>query len=231
MTQVKSTPPNPAARKPAGANIPRGEGLEVVVHRNNFYKEGDKKLVFAAGFVVVVLLIQIFVAVLGFTARNERVYIATNPNGSLINMVPLKEPNQKDPIVAQWLQNALVDTFSFNWTNISTNLSEATTRWFTDTGAKELLKAMDDSGNFKVISDKHMLLTTTLDSTPILVGKSPTNTQGVFFWTFQVDAIMTFRTQSQEFTNKVRFTVTVERRSVLEDVAGLGISKVVMTKR
>ncbi|WP_256659165.1 hypothetical protein [Pseudomonas sp. Leaf58] len=42
---------------------------------------------------------------------------------------------------------------------------------------------------------------------------------------------MTFYTQTQQFTNKVRFMVTVERRSMLEDVSGLGISKVVMTKR
>jgi len=230
----KPTAPTPKsnARPPQpGARIPAGEGLEVVQHRNDFYKEGDKKLIFVAGFVAVVLVIQIFVAFLGFNARNERVYIATDKNGSLIKMQTLNQPNQKDPIVAQWVQNALVDTFTFNFTNIKTAQSAATMRYFTDEGTVALLKAMQDSGNFDVIVEKHMLLNTTLDSTPILVGKSPANTQGIFQWVFQVDGLMTFRTQSQEFTNKVRFMVTVERRSMLEDVSGLGISKVVMTKR
>lgn len=223
--------PKPAARQVPGANIPVGEGLKTVQHRNDFYKEGDKKLFFVAGFVSVVLIIQIFIAFLGFNARNERVYFATDPNGSLIKMQMLNQPNQKDPVVAQWVSNALVDTFTANWRNLDTHQNEATMRWFTDDGAKELLKALKDSGNFDVITEKRMLLNTSLDSTPILVGKSPANTQGVFQWVFQVDGLMTFYTQTQQFTNKVRFMVTVERRSMLEDVSGLGISKVVMTKR
>lgn len=220
-----------AARQHPGANIPKGEGLEVVQHRNDFYKEGDRKLIFVAAFVAVVLVIQIFVAFLGFNARNERVYFATDQNGGLIKMQMLNQPNQKDPVVAQWVSNAIVDTFSANWKTLNTHQNEATMRWFTDAGAVELLKALKDSGNFAVITEKRMLLNTSLDSTPILVGKSPANTQGVFQWVFQVDGLMTFYTQTQQFTNKVRFMVTVERRSMLEDVSGLGIAKVVMTKR
>lgn len=224
------------SKKPAiksiapGSNVPKGEGLSTVTHRNEFYKEGDKKLKVMILVVVVIMVIQIFVAFLGFTARNERVYFATDRNGSLIPLVALGEPNQKDTVVAQWLQNALVDTFSFDFTNINTRLNESLMKWFTDAGGSELLKAMKDSGNFDVITERRMILSTTLSSTPILVSKRP-NAEGVFSWTFQVDAIMTFRTQSQEFTNNVRFTVMVDRRSVLEDVNGLGISKVVMTKR
>lgn len=229
---MKNQPQKAPAKKavPPGANIPKGEGLATVSHRNEFFKSGDKKLTIMLSVVVVVMVIQLFVAFLGFTARNERVYFATDRNGSLIPLIALGEPNQKDTVVAQWLQNALVDTFSFDFTNINTRLNEATMQWFTDGGATELLKAMKDSGNFEVITDRRMILTTTLNSTPILVAKRP-NAEGVFSWTFQVDAIMTFRTQSQEFTNNVRFTVMVDRRSVLEDVNGLGISKVVMTKR
>jgi intracellular multiplication protein IcmL len=222
---------NPNSRQKQGSKIPLGEGLEVVQHRNNFYKEGDRKLIFIAGFVAVVLILQIFIAFLGFNARNERVYFATDPNGSLIKMQMLNQPNQKDPVVAQWVANAIVDTFSANWRTLNTHQNEATMRWFTDAGAVELLKALRDSGNFDVITEKRMLLNTSLDSAPILVGKSPANTQGVYQWVFQVDGLMTFYTQTQQFTNKVRFMVTVERRSMLEDVSGLGISKVVMTKR
>jgi intracellular multiplication protein IcmL len=231
MPKPASRTQNPSSRPQPGANVPSGEGLSVVQHRNDFYKEGDKKLIFIAAFVSVVLVIQIFVAFLGFNARNERVYFAADQNGSLIKMQMLSQPNQKDPVVAQWVSNAIVDTFSANWRTLSTHQNEATMRWFTDAGAVELLKALKDSGNFDVITEKRMLLNTSLDSTPILVGKSPENTKGVFQWVFQVDGLMTFYTQTQQFTNKVRFMVTVERRSMLEDVSGLGISKVVMTKR
>ncbi|MBD8089207.1 DotI/IcmL family type IV secretion protein [Pseudomonas fluorescens] len=231
MSNIAQKTKAPVKKAPApGSSIPKGEGLATVTHRNEFFKTGDRKLTIMLSVVVVVMCIQIFVAFLGFTARNERVYFATDRNGSLIRLIALGEPNQKDTVVAQWLQNALVDTFSFDFTNINTRLNEATMKWFNDNGANELLKAMKDSGNFDVITDRRMILTTTLNSTPILVGKKP-NAEGVYSWTFQVDAIMTFRTQSQEFTNNVRFTVVVDRRSVLEDVNGLGISKVVMTKR
>jgi intracellular multiplication protein IcmL len=209
---------------------PLQDGLEVVQHRNRFYKDGSKILYIAAFVAVIGVIIQCLIAYLAFTAKNERVYIATDQNGSLIKLIPLGMPNQKNEVVAQWTQNALVDTFSFNFTDVNTRLNKTTMQWFTENGANQFLKEMKESGHLEVVRDGRMIMNLTLNSTPILIAHGPGET-GIYTWIFQVDAILSFRTQSKEYTKKVRFTLNVERRSVMENIEGLGIAKIVMTSR
>lgn len=209
---------------------PSQDGLQVVQHKNAFYKDGSKKLYIAAVVAVVGIIIQSIVAFFAFTAKSERVYIATDKNGSLITLIPLGQPNQKNEVVAQWMQNALVDTFSFNFTNVKSRLNETTMKWFTENGANQFLKEMKNSGHLEVVTDGRMIMSLTLDNTPILVSYGPGVT-GIYTWILQADAVLTFRTQSKEYSKKVRFTVNVERRSVLDNADGLGIAKIVMTNR
>lgn len=240
--QTTGSPPNPAQRpvgqqsaprrpqqQPAGGK-PAQDGLQVVEHKNGFYKDGSKKLYIAACVAVVGVFIQVIVAFMAFTAKSERVYIATDKNGSLINLIPLGQPNQKNEVVAQWMQTALVDTFSFNFTNLNTRLNETTMKWFTENGANQFLKEMKNSGHLEVVQEGRMIMSLTLDNTPILVSYGPGAT-GIYTWILQADAVLTFRTQSKEYSKKVRFTANVERRSVLENADGLGIAKIVMTNR
>lgn len=223
-SQQRRPAPPPQGRKPDQ------DGLAVVQHKNAFYKDGSKKLYIAAMVAVAGLFIQAIVAFFAFTAKSERVYIATDKNGSLINLIALGQPNQKNEVVAQWMQNALVDTFSFNFTNLNTRLNETTMKWFTENGANQFLKEMKTSGHLEVVREGRMIMSLTLDNTPILVSYGPGAT-GIYTWILQADAVLTFRTQSKEYSKKVRFTVNVERRSVLENADGLGIAKIVMTNR
>lgn len=219
----------PATQAPSGR--PAQEGLEVVQHKNAFYKDGSKKLYIAAIVAVIGLFLQAIVAFFAFTAKSERVYIATDNNGSLINLIPLSQPNQKNEVVAQWMQDALVDTFSFNFTNLKTRLNESTMKWFTVNGANQFLKEMQTSGHLEVVNEGRMIMSLTLENTPILVSYGPAAVTDIYTWILQADAILTFRTQSKEYSKKVRFTVNVERRSILENADGLGIAKIVMTNR
>lgn len=242
-TQSKPAAPRPQAaaqaRPPArqpGAPVSKGPapstGREDVVHRNDYYRDGNKKMYVAAGIALIALVLQVFVAYLGFTAKNERVYFATDKNGSLIKLWPLGQPNQKDEVVAQWMQNALVDTFSFNFTDMKTRLSESTMEWFTPKGREQFLAEMKSSGHMDVVTDGKMIMSLTLDHTPVLyLPPAASPDTGIWTWRLQADAVLTFRTQSKEYSKKVRFTVAIERRSVLDNVQGLGIAKIVMTNR
>lgn len=214
----------------AGAQARPEEGLQKIEHRNEFYRHGDKKMFIAAMVSIVGMAIQSVIALNVFTAKNERVYFATDKNGSLIELIPLGMPNQKDAVVAQWTQNALVDTFSFNFTNYVQRLNESTMEWFTREGGEGLLQALDSVGVITSIRDRQMLLSLTLDHTPILIQQGPNET-GTWSWTFQANAVMTYRTQAQEFSNKVKFQITVERRSIMDNAEGLGITKVIMQRR
>lgn len=238
MTNNKSD----AVAKKAGVPAPKPQstaiktaqvkkGLEVVNHRNDYYRDGNKKMYVAAIVSIVGVFAQAMIAYSGISAKNERVYIATDQNGSLINLIPLSQPNQKPQVVAQWMQDALVDTFSFNFTDINNRLNYTTQHWFTKNGADQFLREMKESGHMDVVKDGKMIMSLTVDHTPIKIGEGYAPGSTVYSWNFQADAVLTFRTQSKEYSKKVRFTVVIERRSILDNVEGLGIAKIVMTNR
>lgn len=226
--KVKSTQ---AKRRPvAGAKSREEEGLKKVEHRNKYYKDGNKSLYIAACVSILGLFLQVIIGFMVFTSKSERVYFATDSGGSLIPLVALGQPNQKDTVVAQWVSHALIDTFSFNFTDYSMRLNETTMMWYTKEGGDGLLDALNSVGVIDALVERKMLLSLALEHTPILIKAGP-DARGVYVWTFQVNAIMTYRTQSQEHTNNVKFMIQVDRRSVMENADGLGITKVIMQRR
>lgn len=225
------TPAKKPAPKIAGANAAAEQGLEKVQHRNDFYRHGDKKLFIAASVSVLGMIIQSMIAYTAFTAKSERTYFATDKNGSLVTLYALGQPNQKDSVVSQWVANALVDTFSFNFTDYQTRLNESTLNWFTKEGGEGLLGALDSVGVIKAIVERKMILSLALEHTPVLIKQGPDPVTGVWTWTFQMKGIMTYRTQSQESSDAVTFMVQVDRRSVMDNADGLGITKVIMQRR
>lgn len=207
------------------------DGAIAVGHRNGYMKIGAKRLTIAAAIAIFALIAQIFVAYLAFTAKSERVYIATDKNGSLINLIALNRPNQKNEAVAQWVQNALVESFSFNFTDYKRVLNRVTMAYFTEHGASEFTRELKASGYLDTVVDSQMILSLGLESTPIFIGSGISQTTGIYTWGFQVDSIITFRTRSKEVNKKIRMTIIVERRSLLEDSDGFGIAKIVLAPR
>lgn len=235
---VRRPAKSPAASSkvaPTGKTKPsqnkKTEGLQVVTNRMDFFHTSGRKLMLAAGISVIGLFGQAFIAYTGFTAKNERVYFATDPNGSLIKLIALGQPNQANTVVAQWVQKAMVDTFSLNFTNINDRLNESTMRWFTKQGASSFINEIASSGYIGSVRNEQLIMSMTFEHTPILIREGASPRTGIYQWQFQGDAILTFRTQSQEFTRNVRLTVTVQRISVLESVDGLGVSHIVLTNR
>lgn len=229
----KKVPASRASAAPAKrpATKKESDGLTVVNNRMSFFNTSSKKLFLAAGISIIGMLGQAFIAYTGFTAKNERVYFATDPNGSLIKLIALGQPNQANPVVAQWVQNAMVDTFSLNFTNINQRLNESTMRWFTKEGASSFINEIASSGYIDSVRKEQLIMSLTLEHTPILIREGNNPRTGIYQWQFQADAILTFRTQSREFTRPVRLTTTVQRVSILERVDGLGVSHIVLTNR
>lgn len=225
--------PTGAVTKPQGKQPAKASPVQVVKTRNDFLSDGSKKLFLAAAIVLFGVIAQCFIAYVAFSAKSERVYIATDNSGSILTLIPLGQPNHKPEVVSQWVQHALVDTFSFNYSDYQTQLNESTMKWFTDRGASEFLREVNDAGYIQAVKDGELILSLVCEHTPILVSPAPApnDKTGIWTWTFQVDAILTFRTKGKELTKKVRLTIWVERTSMLANADGLGIAKILMTNR
>lgn len=224
-----------STRKPSQASKPQPKrkvsagGFAAVGLRNEFYKDGYKRMFVIAVLSSLCLVCSVALVFYAAQKTEKNVYFATDSNGSLIKLVALSEPNHNDAVVADWLNRALIDTFDFHYGNLEKKLNEAALKWFTPNGATELVNALDDSNNFESIRERNMFVSLALQHTPIVVKRGKPEFSRYFLWKLQVEGIMTYRTVTEEFSNPVLFTVVVSRRSMLEDPTGLGIAKIIMT--
>lgn len=202
--------------------------LEEINVRREFYKDQASKMTKMAMIGVGCLAMSVGAVFFALNVESKNVYFGVNPDRSLTKLIALSKPNQKDAAVASWLSGALVDTFDFSYFNMKKHLSNATMKWYTDNGRRELLNALKKSGNFDAVLNNKLIVGLSVDAVPLVAKKGNVSFTKSFLWKLEVPATLTYRTESNVYTNKILFTVTVERRSLLENAEGLGIARIVM---
>ncbi len=201
---------------------------EAVKMKMTFFKTGQRWLKW--GIVVSIILCSISTFFLYSISSNKDsyVYLTVDEDGRLMKLIPLSKPNHKEPVIAQWLVDAMVDTFDFNYLNMKEQLSKKAGHWFTTSGKTSLVSTLRDEGSLQVITDNQFIVQLKVKSNPILLEER-LNSRGYYEWIFQLPAIITYTNEKNVFSNDTIFTVSVVRRSMLEDKRGLGVSKIIMT--
>ncbi|MGD1524374.1 DotI/IcmL family type IV secretion protein [Vibrio owensii] len=203
----------------------------VVKERREFYKDSYKALSKLAMVSVGCLVTSIGLTAYSLNAKHENVYIAASDSGQLVKLIPLSSPNMKDANVADWVAKALIDTFNFNFVDIKQSLNTSAQSWFTEEGGQALIKALTESGNFDAVINQKLIVTLNTEHTPVITRKFFNQRTRRYTWHLEVPALISYRTQSKEFSKRVLFKVAVSRISLREDPNGLGISKIIMENR
>ena len=213
--------------KKSKVNKDNSVGLSDVVARREFYKESRSSLFKIVGGSLIALVGSVCVAFYSTQIKENNVYFAVSQDGSMIELSPLSDPNQNDKVVSAWLADALIDTFEFTYRNYKDKINKAANKWFTGEGGNELIRAMGKAKMIDTVVDNAFLVDLTLEHNPLLVKKT-NSSSAIFGWMFQVPAKITYRNETQVYSLDVLFTVTVSRRSLLDDSKGLGIARIVL---
>ena len=101
------------------------DALTAVVLRNNFYRDGQRKMILIAIFSI--LCNVVLAGILGyvFTHPPEPRYFATSINGRITPLISLDAPNQSDSAILQWANQAAIASFSYNFVNYRGELQAA----------------------------------------------------------------------------------------------------------
>lgn len=201
------------------------DALTVVTLRNNFYKDSQRKVMLALS---IALVLNILLAsVLGYIIANppEPKYFATSINGRIVPLVPLNLPNQSDPAVLQWANQAAIAAFSYNFVNYRDEL-QASSGFFTAEGWDQFLNALQQSNNLDAVKAKKLIVSAVATRAPIILQKGLLN--GVYSWRVQMPILVTYQSAS-EFTQQNNVvTMLIMRVSTLNSPRGIGISQFVV---
>jgi intracellular multiplication protein IcmL len=94
------------------------------------------------------------ILILGFVALWDRPpqyrYILTNPEGTVVDQVPLAQRNHDDKFVVDWAVDAITRLYTFDYENYRLQFQDAKKN-LTQVGWDNFQNAMKDSGNFNAV--------------------------------------------------------------------------------
>lgn len=200
------------------------DALTNVVMRNNFYRDGQRKMVLillisvAANFFLTSMLVYLV------SHPPAPKYFATSINGRITPLFPLNEPNQSDSAVLQWANQAAIAAFTYNFVNYRAEL-QASSGFFTADGWDQFLNALQQSNNLEAIKAKKLIVSAVATRAPIILQKGILN--GRFAWRVQMPLLVTYQSASEFSQQNLVVTMLITRVSTLNSPRGIGIAQFV----
>lgn len=201
------------------------DALTAVVLRNNFYRDGQRKMILVllvsmiANFVLASMLVYLV------THPPAPKYFATSINGRITPLFPLNEPNQSDSAVLQWANQAAIAAFTYNFVNYRTEL-QASSGFFTADGWDQFLTALQQSNNLDAVKAKKLIVSAVATRAPIILQKGILN--GNYAWRVQMPILVTYQSASEFSQQNNVVTMLITRVSTLNSPRGIGISQFVV---
>jgi intracellular multiplication protein IcmL len=198
------------------------DALTKIVLRNNFYRDGQRKMT------VILLLVMIANVVLAsmltyvLTHPPAPRYFATSINGRITPLIALNAPNQSDSSVLQWANQAAIASFSYNFVNYRSELQSAS-GFFTAEGWEQFLTALQDSNNLESVKAKKLVVSAVATSAPIFLQKGILN--GRYAWRIQMPILVTYQSASEFAQQNLTVTMLVTRVDTLNTPQGIGIAQ------
>ena len=201
------------------------DALIAVAMRNNFYRDGQRKvmLVLLFSFLCNVILSGILAYIITHPPAPK--YFATSISGRITPLFALDEPNQSDSAILQWANQAAIAAFSYNFVNYRTEL-QASSGFFTAEGWDQFLKALDDSNNLVAVKAKKLIVSAVATKAPVILQKGLLN--GRYAWRVQMPILVTYQSASEFSQQSNVVTMLISRVSTLNSPRGIGISQFVV---
>lgn len=201
------------------------EALTAVTLRNNFYRDGQRKMMLIL--MISALTNIILAAMLIFVIRHPPMpkYFATSINGRITPLFALNEPNQSDSAVLQWANQAAIAAFTYNFVNYRAEL-QASSGFFTAEGWTQFLNALQDSNNLEAVKAKKLIVSAVATRAPIILQKGMLN--GRYAWRVQMPILVTYQSASEFTQQSSVVTMLITRVSTLNSPRGIGIAQFVV---
>lgn len=228
--QAQGTPPKKQKKQAAKPEVidsgPSTGGLELVMLRNNFYRDNFRRLMIAC-----LILLGIIAGLMAYIFYQERnkpspTYFATTTDGKLIKLVPLNQPNLQTNALLQWATEAGTAAYTFNFVNYRKSLQDVR-QYFTKRGYQNFLKALTDSRNLEAVKTKKLVVSAVPTGAPVVLKEGVTST-GRYAWQVQFPMLLTYQSASDTIKQSIIVTMLITRIPTLESEKGVGIASFVV---
>lgn len=200
--------------------------LTMVQTRNDFYRDNYRRVIGAL--VLAVLVIVGLAATFAYVIMNPPPprYIAVNPDGRVIPLKPLAEPNMTSSALLQWANTAAIAAYTYSFVNYRGEL-QAASEFFTPDGWQGFLDALKTTGNLDAVIQEKLIVSAVATQAPIILQEGVLS--GVYSWKIQFAMLVTYQSASRVAQQPVVVTMLIQRVSPLSSARGIGIAQFVVS--
>lgn len=200
-----------------------GGPLVTVVTRNEFYRDGFRKMINLAIFeaIIIVGLIMALIVYINNSKAEDR-YFATTADGRIMQLIPLDRPNMSQAALMSWVSQAATDVMTFGFHDYVKQLQGAS-RHFTKTGWDTFTQALQRARIVESVQAQQQVVTAVPRSAPVLLKAGVLG--GKYRWQVQLPISVTYKSATDGRTDNLLLTLIIERVSALENPNGVGIEQ------
>lgn len=137
----------------------------------------------------------------------------------------LSQPNKSDSEIVAWANSTAVATFTYNFENYREKIQNLS-GFFTDSGWKEFMSALDKSKNLDAIKDKKLAVSAVATGSPIILQKGSLN--NVYSWRVQLPMLITYQ-GAKEYSKQYNIvTMLITRTSSVNAPTGVAINQFII---
>ncbi|MDH5327649.1 MAG: DotI/IcmL family type IV secretion protein [Gammaproteobacteria bacterium] len=194
-----------------------------IIVPNNWYRS------VAAKSIALNILLGLAVVVMAFDKLNappiQTKYFAVSNDGRVTDLIPLNKAHENQSKIAQWLTDAVTETYAWNFTNYKEVTDTVCKKYFTQNGCNGYKESLKEE-ILTYVTNNRLLVSAVVVDTPLMVREGLTE-QGIYYWTFQLPLRVTYESSDARKSQKQILTVTILRESLANKPRGLGIEDIV----
>lgn len=191
---------------------------KVEQQKNYLYRDSYRWVL--ATLVVMIALSAVLAGAVSYMAifRDQPKYYASMTTGQVVPLRALDEPVVTNQYVLEWASLATRKAFNLDFVNYKKQLEDASV-YFTSSGWKAFLKALDDSGLLPIVQEKKLLMNAIASGSPVILYNGIVN--GRYTWRMQLPLLVTFGSASEQRQVSLVISLIVSRVSVLDTSQGI----------
>lgn len=204
------------------------DALETIRLRNNFYRDGYRRLL---GAVLISVLINLLLAgglIYMVTHPSVPQYFATTREGKLLRMYPLSQPIVSTSELLQWAATAATAANTYNFVNYRKEMQNAS-EYFTPAGWKEFQDSLKSSKTLEAVLSKKLTVSAVATGAPVIASQGVV--AGKYKWKVQMPILVTYESANTKISQPSMVTMLISRVPTLESVKGVAIDAFIMSEQ
>ena len=196
--------------------------LEQVKLRNDFYKDGFRRLIWAVLISMILNVVLVVVVVMNKQRPPEKFFFSTNGTGQLIPVYPTTEPVMNNTMVLNWVSQNVPNIYQIDFVHYRAQLNNLSP-YFTPTGWSQF-QGTFASQLAEIISNQY-IVSAAPNGVPVVTGMGVF--EGTYMWQIQMPLILYFQKGSAVTSRNVLLTLVVARVNNVTNDQLIGISQII----